>query len=310
VAATVLVQVPDPDDVLATYGAGALVRLERADASDFAGAVEIAALAVASGVLQFSYFDAAGSASKWYRTRYSTASPAIPDDYSAYGPGFQASSGPSYASLSQFLLTFQQVITDERRLQRIQQALEDSAAEINTTLGYDFFQHPASGVDDFVFDSHGGSLLLIPPGMVMVGDVALSFNEGISYTTLASDEWMLEPVLPAPGQPQFFLRLLKGNRFPGGHFGFNQFRLGSGALAGHTGVKLIDSVLGWPAVPADAIEANLARARQLTAADPGAAGIEPEALLEPPLGANRLPDPMWRLFRNYEFSRVTGVMGF
>jgi len=299
-AATVLVQVPDPDDVLATYGAGALVRLERADASDFAGAVEIASLDVTSGVLQYSYFDAAGSPTKWYRTRYSTATPALPADYSAYGPGFQASSGPSYASLSQFLLTFQQEIDDERRLQRIQQALEDSTAEINSTLGYDFFQHPDTGVDDFVFDSRGGSLLHIPRGMVVVGDVALSFNEGVSYQTLASDEWMLEPVVPAPGRPQFFLRLLKGKRFPG----FPTW----GYPTGHAGVKLIDSVLGWPAVPADAIEANLARARQLTAADPGAGGIEPEGLLEPPLGANRLPDPMWRLFRNY--NNPSGVMGF
>ena len=80
------IEVPDPAGVLTTYGAGALVRLERAAASDFSGAVEIVLIGVAAGVASYTYVDGGGTNSSWYRTRYSDALGTV---FSAYGPGYQ-----------------------------------------------------------------------------------------------------------------------------------------------------------------------------------------------------------------------------
>lgn len=80
-AVTVTVYVPDPDGVLAAYGAGALVRLERES-------TEITTLPLVSGQTVYTHLDTGGSSTAEYRTRYSNSSGSITSEYSApWRPG-------------------------------------------------------------------------------------------------------------------------------------------------------------------------------------------------------------------------------
>jgi hypothetical protein len=90
-AALVRLTVQDPQNVLDTYGAGALIRLERDTSSAMSGATEATTIPVVAGTTEYEYRDTTGVAgTHWYRSRYSKASPSVGADYSGYGPVFQA----------------------------------------------------------------------------------------------------------------------------------------------------------------------------------------------------------------------------
>lgn len=86
--------VPDPQDILDTYGDGALMRLERSsdytvDDPGSATWSEIGTKAVVAGTTEYEYIDSTGVAgTHWGRTRFSIASPNSADDYSGYSTPF------------------------------------------------------------------------------------------------------------------------------------------------------------------------------------------------------------------------------
>ena len=90
-ATLVTLTIDDTQDILDTYGAGALARLERDTTSAMTGASEVTTVAVVAGTTAYEYRDTAGTpGTDWYRWRYSTATPSVSADYSGYGPVFQA----------------------------------------------------------------------------------------------------------------------------------------------------------------------------------------------------------------------------
>jgi hypothetical protein len=86
--------VPDPQDILDTYSAGALMRIERSsdytvDDPGSANWSELSTKAIVAGTTEYEYIDATGVAgTHWGRTRFSVASPNSADDYSGYSTPF------------------------------------------------------------------------------------------------------------------------------------------------------------------------------------------------------------------------------
>lgn len=84
-AALVRISVADPQNVLDTYGSGAVARLERSTSSTMSGASEITTIAVVAATREYEYRDTAGTpGTDYYWYRFSKASPSVADDYSGY----------------------------------------------------------------------------------------------------------------------------------------------------------------------------------------------------------------------------------
>lgn len=84
------ITIPEPQNVLDTFGALAKYRLERGTSAlnDFA---EVTTGTVLATQTEYEYADATGVAgTHYYRARYSTASPTLSTHYSGYGAVFQA----------------------------------------------------------------------------------------------------------------------------------------------------------------------------------------------------------------------------
>lgn len=75
------INVDDPADLLSGYGAGALIRVERASTSAFLDATEILTIPIVTGTSRYERWDTTGTSDHWYRVRYSTASPAVATAY-------------------------------------------------------------------------------------------------------------------------------------------------------------------------------------------------------------------------------------
>jgi hypothetical protein len=99
---TVRIPVPDPDAVLAAFGAGALARLESAAAEGGAYA-EAGTAAVVSGLNALYIVDA--TANIWHRHRFSAAAPADPADYGEYSAPSRASAILTVAEFREHLVT-------------------------------------------------------------------------------------------------------------------------------------------------------------------------------------------------------------
>jgi len=72
---TVRISVPNPDELLLAgfLGAGAKWRLERSATGGGAGFSEIATGTIVTATYLYTYYDSAGTATSWYRSRYTTS---------------------------------------------------------------------------------------------------------------------------------------------------------------------------------------------------------------------------------------------
>lgn len=106
---TVKATVEDPDVQLAAYGPAAKIRLE-SSANGSTGWGEVTTATIVSGEQTYYFNDENGTASTWYRLRYSTVTPIAADDYSAFAAAFRGrellvTTGPTlhcYANVAQF----------------------------------------------------------------------------------------------------------------------------------------------------------------------------------------------------------------
>jgi hypothetical protein len=271
------------------FGAGALVRAERA-AGEAGPYAEIATAAIVADQHRYTFWDPDGSETSWYRWRVSNAGNTV---QSAYSDPLQGDdlADPSvsgrYATVDDVLGTYKQAITDEKTLNRIDQALETATQNIIDLLGFDFFRHPQSGAEARVFESIGGSSLCIHDGVIpdSVTLVELRGSVHSDYTSLVAADWEQERP-ERPGFPAFHLHLTglsTWGRFPGGRQ-----------------LVRVTAAFGWPEIPASVREATVHRARQLLAWDPSRPGgpVGPEEL-GAPVGPNRMPDTMYRLRHDY-----------
>ncbi len=107
----IIIDVADPDDYLAGFGAGALIRVERDTSASFGTTTEVTVIDIVSGQTQYEYWDATGASTHYYRVRYSKASPSVSTDYSDFSAVFQVGSGP-LEYVTEALLKEQVSITD------------------------------------------------------------------------------------------------------------------------------------------------------------------------------------------------------
>jgi hypothetical protein len=277
-----------PDDALRDYGAGALIRVERAAAEDGVYA-EIGTVAIVAATFAYEYFDATGSTTHWYRWRVSNALNTVQSGYQSglrgTDTGQESLPSSSYATLDEMLLTHRQSVTDTRVLNRYEKVLREVTRDLIREVGYDFFRHPQSGTETRTYHADGSNLLHVHEGIVELAGVEIRTETNGTWIPLDVGSWFLEAELddlnPAPGEPYFHVRL-------------------SDVATYTTFPKLKSAVRltlawGWPAVPADAVEAAIAWARQRVGWDPtqpgGAAGPDD---VRSGFGMDRMPDQVYR----------------
>lgn len=286
-----LVHLDAPSALLAAdaFGAGALVRVERAPTEDGVYA-EIATAPIVATQEEYAFWDAAGTEESWYRWRVSDAGNTVQSAYSDPLQGddlVDPSISARYATREDLLGAYSQAITDDRKLARIDKALGSATQEIIDLLGFDFFRHPQSGTETRVLESRAGDALCVHDGVIpdSVTLVELRGSVHSDYTALVATDWDL--VTPEkPGFPSFHLGLTglgTWGRYPRGRY-----------------LVRVTAAFGWPAIPASVREATVHRARQLIAWDPTRPGgpLGPEEL-GVAIGPNRMPDTMYRLRYDY-----------
>lgn len=105
----------DPDEVLADYGAGAVVRIQSGalEAGPFADLVPAPTVAIVSGTSEYRIVDAAGTSATWYRTRYENVGGTSVSDWSDPRLGAER---PIYLSLEDLKLLIATTLDDEALL--------------------------------------------------------------------------------------------------------------------------------------------------------------------------------------------------
>lgn len=282
------VTVDAPDDRLAEYGAGALIRYERAPAIDGVYA-ELFTQAIEPNVFSYEKADPSGTLSSWYRTRYSDVALT---SASTYSDPFAPSEPPAYANLDDFLLGIQ-ATRDTRFLASAERRLVEATEEIDNELeevgGHSFFRVPRTGTTSIVVNGLGGDLLHVHRGIVELTSVDIRTEWNGSWNALdPAAGWALEgnpgEYDIAAGLPAFHVRIAP----VGTYTSWPRIR---------QAVRLT-GVFGWPTVPELARAACVAWARQKVALDPNLAGGEmgPEEFGGPPT-SNRKPDVVYRLIK-------------
>lgn len=295
-----------PDDALlaAAYGAGALMRLERA-ASETGAYSEIATVAIVTATYHYEQWDAGGDETSWYRWRLSNVANT---EQGAYSPPFQgieaaiaARNAGSYATVDDVFLGLGRVPTDSFALGRYERALVEARERLDQLVGADFFRHPQSGTEVRDYMGTGTKTLHVHGGIVSLTTVQLKEDDNGSWITVAANDWQLESwagggtdvLNPMPGWPSDHVVLT-------GRVTYSEWPKGKAPRARLTGA------FGWARVPRQAVAANVLLARYDIAAEttyPGSVGGQPE--LGRPLAGEFLPRPVWDLHRR----RVEAFMG-
>jgi hypothetical protein len=179
--------------------------------------------------------------------------------------------------------------SDPRILANMDAALIDGTDRITEELETDFFRHPTAGTEVRLVNGSGSALLHLHGGIVSLTQVRIRQTRLSDWVTLDATDWDLESRAADDGNQAI------ATVFPFDHLRLN----GTGSYSRWPkGQRLIEltGVFGWPAIPRRAIEANVAMARQLIAADrtyPGGVISPNEAGL--PIMPTRLPDAVYRL---------------
>ena len=281
-----------PDDALAGYGAGALMRLQSSatETGTFADLATSPTEAIVAATYQYEHWDAAGDATTWYRWRPENAAGTETGDWSEAFQGIEAAAiarnSGSYASVDDFLLRVPQIPTDTRRLAAIAEALAEARERVDGEVGYDAFRHPQTGTEARIFHGNGTNLLHVHQGIVSITTVEIRLSTGGTWIALDADDWFLEAqpgeLWAKAGEPYFHLRLSDLSSYTTFPKGENRVRL-TGAF-------------GWARPSRRHINANIDWARQDLASSSSFAGgpVGPDELGRP-VGPNRLPDSVWRL---------------
>jgi hypothetical protein len=128
------ITVTAPDDLLVAYSAGALIRVERS-ATQSGVYAEVGTAAIVAGTYQYTYNDAAGTLTSWYRWRVSNAGNTLASGYSSPLQGvdaafpFGVAVPPRHATLDKLLLTYRNpdaITADPVLLARCADALDEA----------------------------------------------------------------------------------------------------------------------------------------------------------------------------------------
>lgn len=273
-AQQILVNVDDPADVLAGYGVGALVRLERASSSAFADAVEVGTIPVVDGQTQYAYWDAGGAADSWYRSRYSAAGGS---PYSSYSEPFQPGAPSSFASLDSLLEYLRLPNSDQDNL--LVDLLRQATDYLIGELGRDVFRHPAvAGTEVRILNGEGGYRLDVPAGIVSLTGIRLAAGSGAPWYTMLASDW----TLVGGGRP--YLGVGGGMyQTPATAIELTDVSVATEWYSG-TGTVELTGVFGFPAIPSLIEKATLDLAREWYRQGPGGGG---------PVGVNQYGTPLF-----------------
>lgn len=281
-----------PDDALRDFGAGALLRVERATAE--AGAyAEIGTVAIVAATFRYEYFDSAGVVTHWYRWRVSNAANTVQSGYADAFQGVDAGQeslpSGSYATLDDALGTHRQEPTGTKYAARLESALREATRDLIREMGgHDYFRHPQTGTETRLFHGTGRDILHVHEGIVSLSQVEIRLTVGGAFVVVPAADWWLEAepgdLNPAPGEPYFHVRLSSA----GSYKIFPKIE---------QGVRLT-LAWGWPEVLPDAREAVVAWGRQKVGWDPSQPGgvPGPDNLEGNPSG-DRMPDAVYKLLR-------------
>lgn len=224
-ATLIRINVLDPQNVLDTYGAGALVRLERATASTMSGASEITTVAVVAGTTEYEYKDTTGVAgTHWYRSRYSKATPSVAADYGGYSSAFQAGAASGEVITLDLAKTWCSIgdTTDDPWMPMAVNAMNRA---IVNGVGIDLGPSPdTERVYDGARAARCGDRLYIPGGIRTFTAVEITVDGGSTWTAVTSDVRLgPRPWDRTPGEPYGWVEFLDPlaitgtyRRFPSG----------------------------------------------------------------------------------------------
>lgn len=192
----VTVNVDDAADLITGYGTGALIRIGRS--SDAVTWSEITTIALSATVSRYEYWDATGTSSHYYRTRYSKASPSVDTDYSLYSDTVQyaASSVQQWATAATMKLRMgiADSTDDDLLTQYAMEANQWLHGRIGRPVG------PVASTTYF-FDGEdtilGGRCLPVPMGIRTVTSLAVRSATGDAYTSIPSSDYHLRPRVQA-----------------------------------------------------------------------------------------------------------------
>lgn len=266
----IVVDVDDVNDVIAGFGAGALIRIERSTSEDFQTFGEIHTIPLVEDVTHYEWWDPSGTNDHWYRTRFSKASPVIGTDYSAYSEVVRGGGEDAYASVDDLLqmLPPSKGIRDENLLSDL---LVRASAIIDIRCGRDFYRHPSvDGWEVRTFDVQGHtSFIDVAEGIVELESVEYATVNGGTFNIYSDADWTLYPRYRSPAQPYFRVKIT-----------------GVGATWFYPGYSVVrlTGVFGFERPPEIIRGATLAIARDLYTALPSRSGIQS-------VDPNRLPLP-------------------
>jgi hypothetical protein len=199
--------------------------------------------------------------------------------------------GLTYATLLDLQTTLQRSGTDDDAwvVSAMESALVDGVDRITEELEVDFFKHPTAGTEVRYLAGTGSALLHVHSGIVSLTTVRVRTSRIGDWVALDADDYDLESrSAPDPNQASATV-------YPFDHVRLNATGEYSKWPRGERLIEMT-GVFGWPAVPRRAVEANVAMARQIIAADRTYAGgvISPDESGQP-LMPSRLPDAVYRL---------------
>lgn len=256
----VRVNLSNPAAVLGQYGAGAKVRLE-SSATEAGTYAEVASSpqAIVASSPQYAFPDALGTATTWYRSRVSTASPAAGGDYSAYSAPFQVGYLTAYADEDDLLAMLPDTPT-AAKYGLLTQCLQRASAVITARCGRDFYRHPqVSGTEARLYDIRVPSnRLIVVDGIVSLTSAEYASYTGGTFATVSTTDWFLRPTQPEPEDSYYEVLLSDQGSVPVFYRG--------------TGVVRLTGVFGYASVPSIIAAGCLALAREMYALMPSGRG--------------------------------------
>lgn len=193
-ANTIRVTVENPDELLnvGMYGALAIIRLQ-SSALEAGPFVNEATATITTGGRIYTLFDADGSISTWYRTRYENAGGTSVSEWSA--PFQVADEGAGqlcsiYDAKQRLKIADSDTSDDEYLLETIAQV----SADIQTLAGRRFARNPSSGTKAFLFDiASEDKIIWVKHGIAEMTQLEVASSTGGGYVVVPTTDWWLDP---------------------------------------------------------------------------------------------------------------------
>ena len=239
-----LVRIPcdGVDDLLnaGMYAAGAVVRVH-SSATETGTYASVGTAALVAGTRIYTVYDAAGTVSTWYRTRYENAAATV---VSAWAASFQV--GGEEAGYLCSLYDVKQRLginaTDTTKDEQILEFISRVSTGIMGYTGRRFARNPSSGTTTFLFDIHHTTRTLwVPRGIAEMTQLEVATQTGGTFTVVSAADWFMDPPEPERdyGWPATRITL---SDIPTG---------GTGAFYRGRRVVRVTMAEGWASVPGD-----------------------------------------------------------